>query len=57
MEKELKAWSAYAREGVTVLDLVEHFVSSEEYKSRLRGAPDAQLGLNLPVDAGPRNPE
>jgi hypothetical protein len=42
MEKELKVWSAYAREGVTVLDLVEHFVSTEEYQSRLRAAPDAQ---------------
>ena len=49
MEKELKAWSAYAREGPTVLDLVEHFVSTEEYKSRLRAAPDAQQGLNSPV--------
>jgi FkbH-like protein len=56
-EDELKAWSAYARQGVTVLDLVEHFVSSEEYKSRLRPAPDAQQGLNSPVDAGRRNPE
>jgi hypothetical protein len=57
MENELKAWSAYAREGVTVLDLVELFVSTEEYKSRLRGAPDAQRALNLQVDAGRRSPE
>jgi hypothetical protein len=34
MGKELNSWSAYAREGVTVLGLVEHFISSEEYKSR-----------------------
>ena len=39
------------------MDLVEHFVSSAEYKSRLRAAPDAQQGLNSPVDAGRRNPE
>jgi len=58
MGKELEGWSAYAaREGVTVLDLVEHFVSSAEYKSRLRAAPDAQQGLNSPVGAGRRNPE
>ena len=49
MEMELKAWSVYARAGPTVLDLVEDFVSMEEYKSRLRAAPDAQQGLHSPV--------
>lgn len=46
MENELKVWSAYAREGaregMTVPDLVEQFVLSEDYKSRSRVAPDAQ---------------
>ena len=42
LEKELKAWSAYARRGLTVLDLVEHFVSTEEYRGRLRPTPDAK---------------
>ena len=45
-ENELKVWSAYAREGaregVTVPDLVEQFVSSEDYKSRSRALRDAQ---------------
>ena len=40
-EKELEGWSAYARGGATVLDLVEKFVSTEEYKSRLRVASNA----------------
>ena len=50
-EKELKAWSVYAQEGPTVPELVEDFVSSEEYKSRLQAATDAQKVPRMASDA------
>ena len=39
-EKELRGWSAYASQGATVLDLVESFVATEEYKRQLQAAPE-----------------
>jgi FkbH-like protein len=57
MEKELEAMSGFVRDGVTALDLVEYFVSTAEYKSRLQGAPPALHSLDALVDAAPRDPE
>lgn len=44
-ENELRVSPGYAREGEAVPDLSQHYDSSKDYKSPVRGAPDAR---NLP---------